>query len=160
MNTHDPIPGLSREDRELLEGPGLRLEASEEVIGSPTLIVVTWRVDCGDWPTFNVPPGVVKFSRKEHAITSSPHLLLRSSRHYREHEDATDGIGDPEEGQLVQRGSLGEFFTKNGLPARSGYDSVSATVTWARSDFLMFCTSVAPEGPGLGNLRKQFPEYD
>ena len=24
----------------------------------------------------------------------------------------------------------------------------------------MFCTSVAPEGPGLGNLKQQFPEYD
>ena len=24
----------------------------------------------------------------------------------------------------------------------------------------MFCTSIAPEGPGLGDLRKQFPAYD
>ena len=90
--------------------------------------MVTYRVDCGDQPTFNVPPGVVKFSRKEHAITSSPHLLLRSSRYYREHEDATGGIGDPEEARLVQRGSLSEFRMKNGLPApQEEFDGVTVT---------------------------------
>jgi len=102
---------------------------------------------------------VVKFSRKEHAITVSPHLKLGSSRYYREHQDATDGIGDPEEGRLVQRGSLSEVCKKNGSPAPAESDHVSSTMTWARSDFLMFCTSVA-EGPGLGRLRKQFPKYD
>lgn len=31
---------------------------------------------------------------------------------------------------------------------------------WARSDFLMFRTSVAPEGSGLDDLRSRFPDYD
>ena len=160
MNTHEPFPGLSGEVGDLLEGNGRRLEAIEAVVGSSTFAVVTWRVDYGDWPTFRVPPGVVKLSREEHAITASPHLRLGSSRYYREHEDATDGIRDLEEGRLVQRGALSRFCKKNGIRAQEGFDSVSSTVTWARSDFLMFCTSVAPEGPGLGGLWKQFPEYD
>lgn len=69
-------------------------------------------------------------------------------------------MGDPEETRLVQRGSPGEFCTEIGLPIRVGNDSVTAMVTWARSDFLMLYTPGAPEGPGLGGLRKQFPAYD
>lgn len=159
MNTYEPLPGLSGEVGGLFEGNGHRL-ATERVGGSSPFTVVTKLVDYGDWSTFKVPPGVVKLSRKEHAITVSPHIRLGSSRYYREHEDATDGIGDPEEGRLVQRGPLGMFCKKNGIPAQAGFDSVSSTVTWARSDFLMFCTSVSPEGLGLGGLWKQFPEYD
>lgn len=161
MNTHASFrDSLSAAERDLLEGNGRRLEAFQAFVGSSAFAVVTRRADYGDRPTFKVPPGVVKFSRKEHAITISSHLKLGSSRYYREQEEAPDGIGDLEEGWLVQRGSFSEFCKKNDIPARAGYDLVTSTVTWARSDFLMFCTSVAPEGPGLGGLGKPFPEYD
>ena len=107
---------------------------------------------------------MVKFSRKEHAITVATNIKLRSSRYYREYEDGPAGIADPEEGRLVQRGSMSEFRKKNGITAQArcenAFGNASSRVTWARGDFLMFCTSVTPESRGLGNLRSQFPDYD
>ena len=61
---------------------------------------------------------------------------------------------------MVQRGSLIEFRKKNGLQSQTGGENVSSTVTWARTDFLMFCTSIMLEGRGFGDLRSQFPDYD
>ena len=70
------------------------------------------------------------------------------------------GVADAEEGRLVQRGSPTDFRKKNDLALLPGFESMSAEVTWARSVFLMFCTSVTPEGRGMGELVTQFPDYD
>ena len=160
MSTVEPFSNLPGKVRDLLEGNGRRLEAFEVVVGLPSFIVLTRRADYGDRPTFRDPPGVVKFSSREHAITVSTHIKLGSSRYYREYEDDDTGIADPEEGRLIQRGSLSEFCQKNGLSAPAGSEMVSSTVSWVRRDFLMFCTSVAPEGSGLEDLWSRFPDYD
>ena len=106
------------------------------------------------------PAGRNKFSKKEHAIPDSTHIQLGSSRYYREYEGDTEGVADPEEDRLVQRGSLREFLEKSGLPPQPGYGDVSSKVTWARLDFLVFCTSAMVEGRGFGELRSQFPDYE
>ncbi len=160
MSKDDPFSSIPEDVRDLLEGDGCRLEAIEGAIGTSAFAVVTYRVDYGDRPSFKTPPGAIKFSRKEHAITDSTHIKLGASRYYREYEDDTAGIADPEEGRLVQRGSLIEFRKKNGLQSQTGVENVSSTVTWARTDFLMFCTSIMLEGRGFGDLRSQFPDYD
>lgn len=159
MSTVEPFSNLPGKVRDLLEGNGRKLEAFEVVVGPPSFFVLTRRADYGDRPAFKDPPGVVKFSSKQHAITVSTHIKLGSSRYYREYEDDDTGIADPEEGRL-KRGSLSEFCEKNGLSAPVGSEMVTSTVSWARNDFLMFCTSVAPQGLGLGDLRSRFPDYD
>ena len=45
-------------------------------------------------------------------------------------------------------------------PSQSWFENVSSTVTWARTDFLMFFTSIMLRGRGFGDLRSQFPDYD
>ena len=45
-------------------------------------------------------------------------------------------------------------------PSQTGFENVSSTVTWARTDFLMFFTSIMLRGRGFGDLRSQFPDYD
>ena len=146
--------------RKLLEGEGRRLDAIEIVVGTPTFAVITYRVDYGDWPSFEAGSGVIKFSKKAHAIPESQDIQLGSSRYYREHEHDTAGIADPEEARLVQRGPLSEFCRKNGTSSQPWFENVSSTVTWARPDFLMFCTSTMREGLSLGELWRQFPDYD
>ena len=160
MNRNDPFSSVPQDVRNFIEGEGRRLEACEVVIDTLALAVITYRVDYGDWPSFKVPPGVIKFSKKEHAITDSAHIILGSSRYYREYEVGTAGVADPEEGRLVQRGSFSEFCKKNGVPSQPWFENVSSTVTWARDDFLMLCASVTPEVGSFGELRRQFPDYD
>lgn len=159
MSTVDPFRNLPEKVRNFLEGDGRHLEAFE-VVGPPSFVVLTRRADYGGRPTFRGPPGVVKFSSKEHAITAATHIKLGSSRYYREYEDDDTGIADPEEGGLIQRGSFREFGQKNCLSAPAGSEMVSSTVSWVRRDFLMFCTSVAPDGLGLRDLWNRFPDYD
>ena len=156
----DPFSNIPEDVRKLLEGEGHRLEASAFVAGTPAFTVITYRVDYGDRPSFETPPGVIKFSMKEHAIADSTHIQLGSSRYYREYEGDTEGVADPEEARLVQKGSLGEFLKKSGLPSQVGFENVSTTATWARPDFLMFCTSIMGKGRGFRELRSQFPDYD
>lgn len=160
MSTTDPFSSLPGRVRDLLEASGRRLEGIEAVVGLPAFVALTRRADYREWPAFRDPPGVVKFSSKEHAITVSTHIKLGSSRYYREYEDDGTGIADPEEGQLIQRGSLREFCQKNGLSAPVGSEMVTSTVSWEPNDFLMFCTSVAPQSPVMGDPRSPFPNYD
>ena len=160
MSKDDPFSSIPEDVRDLLEGSGRGLKATEVAIDTSASTVFTYRVDYGDRPSFQTPLGGIKFSRKEHAIPDSTHVKLGSSRYYRECEDETAGIADPEEGRLVQRGSLSEFRKKNGLPSQTGFENVSSTVTSAKTDFLMFCTSVMLDGRGFGDLRSQFPNYD
>ena len=139
-----------REDtKTLMEGEGRRLEAIECVLGMPTFLVITYRVDVRDRQSFKAAPGVIKFSKKEHAIPDSAHIKLGSSRYFRECKEDTAGVADAEEGRLVQRGSLSDFHEKNDLASQPGSEHVSAEVTWTRSDFLMFCTSATPEVEAL-----------
>ncbi|MCE2465993.1 MAG: hypothetical protein J4G01_07980 [Dehalococcoidia bacterium] len=159
MDKVDPFSDIPEDLRKLLEGDGRRLEAFAVVEGRPAFIVITYRVDYGDGPSFEVPPGVIKFSKREHAIVDSTRIQLGSSRYYREYEGDTEGVADPEEARLVQRGSLSEFLQKSGLPSQVGSENVSSTVTWARPDFLMFCTSIMAEGRDLRELRSQFHDY-
>ena len=160
MSMNELAASLPEDVRDLLEGGGRRLEAHDLVLGVPTFLVVTYRVDYGDLPPFNSPTGVIKFSMREHAIPDSAHIKLGSSRYYRECEDGTAGVADPEEGRLVQRGSVSEFRKKNRLPPGPGIENASTTVTWAGSDFLMFCTSIVPKARDLGALQGEFPDYD
>ena len=156
----DPFSNIPEDVRKLLEGEGHRLEAFAFVAGTLAFTVITYRVDYGDQPSFETPPGVIKFSMKEHAIADSTHIQLGSSRYYREYEGDTEGVADPEEARLVQKGSLSEFLKKSGLPSQVGFGNVSSTVTWARPDFLTFCTSIMADGRGFRELRSQFPDYD
>ena len=133
MSKDHPFLSISEDVRDFLEGGGRRLEAIEGVIGTSAFVVATYRVDYGDWLSFKTPPGIVKLSRKEHAITDSTHIKLGASRYYREYKDDTAGIADPKEGRVVQRGSLCEFRKKNGLPSRTGFENVSSTVTWGEA---------------------------
>ena len=158
MSSSGSFTSISEDMVELLEGRGRRLEEIGIVLGEPTFAVITYRVDLGHRPSFRQPPELIKFSETRHAIPESPVIKLGSSRYYREHED--DNLADPEEGRLVQSGTLREFCKKNGIPSQLWSDNVSTTVTWERSDFLMFCTSVLRQGRGLGELRSQFPDYD
>ncbi len=160
MRGNYPFTDIPQDVRGLVDGEGRRLEAIEYIIGAPTFAVITYRVDYRAPPTFGTPPGVIKLSKKEHAIPDSSLIKLGSSRHYREGEVSTTGVADPEEARLVQRGSLREFRKKNGLSSEPWHDNVSSTVTWARRDFLMFCTSLAPQYGGFGTLKGQFPDYD
>ena len=160
MSGIEPHSSLPEDLRSFLEGGGRSLEAHELVIGTPNLLVATYRVDYDDLPPFKAPPDVIKFSKREHAIADSAHIKLGSSRYYREYEDGTAGVADPEEGRLVQRGSLGEFRKKNRLPPGPGFENASTTVTWAVSDFLMFCTSIIPMGGDIGPLQSRFPDYE
>ena len=160
MNGNDPFSRIPKDTRDFLEGEGTKLEACETVIGERTVMVITYQVDYGDRPSFKTPPGLVKFSKKEHAIPNSKHIRLGSSRYYREYEEGADGVADLEEGRMVQRGTLSEFCRKNGVPSRPGFEHVSSTVTWARRDFLMFCMSTTPQVGSIGELWSQFPDYD
>ena len=140
---------------------GIRKEDIGLAVGPPAALVFTRRADYRTYPpTFNIPPRVVKLSSKEHAIAVATHIKLGSSRYYREYEDDDTGIADPEEGQLIQRGSLREFYQKNNLssPAPAGSDMASTSVTWSGPNFLMFCASVAPDGLGLGDLWNRFSQ--
>ena len=85
MNGNDPFSRVPKDTRYLLEGKRTRLEACETAIGERTVIVITYQVDYGDRSSFKAPPGLVKFSKKEHAIPSAEHTRLGSSRYYREH---------------------------------------------------------------------------
>ena len=157
----DPFSNIPEDVRKILEGQGRRLEAFELVMGTPTFIVITYRVDFGERPSFaENPPGVIKFSKKEYAIADSKTIQLGSSRLYREYEGDTEWVADSEEARLVQRGSLSEFMKKSGLPSQREFEDVSSTVTWARRDFLMFCTSMVAEGRGFRNLQIKFSNYD
>ena len=153
----DPFSNIPEDVRVLLEGEGHRLEAFEFVAGTPAFTVITYRVDYGDRPSFDTPLGVIKFSMKEHAIADSTHIQLGSSRYYREYEGDTEGEADPEEARLVQRGSLSEFLKKSGLPSQLEFENVSSTVTWARPDFLTFCTSIMAEGRGFKRATEPVP---
>lgn len=160
MSKNDPLSNIPEVVRELLEGGGRMLEAYELVIGTPSFLVLTYRVDYGGLPPFKSPRGVTKFSRSKHAILDATHIKLGSSRYYREYEQGTAGVGDPEEGRLVQRGSLSEFRIKNHLRPEPSFENVSTAVTWAGSDFLMFCTSTILMAQDLKALQNQFPDYD
>ena len=160
MTREYSFSSIPEDTRTLMEGAGRRLEAIECVLSMQTFLVITYHVDVRDRPSFKTPPGVIKFSKKEHAIPDSGHIKLGLSRYYRECKVDTAGVADAEEGRLVQRGSLSEFHKKNDLASQPGFEPVSAEVTWARSDFLIFCTSVTPEGRGIGALATQFPDYD
>ena len=160
MVKRHPFSNIREDVRELLEGEGRRLEAVEYVAGRQAFTVITYRLDYRDWPSFESPPGVIKLSVKEHAIADSTHIQIGSSRYYREYEGDTQGVADPEEARLAQRSSLSEFLQTNGLSPRPGYEHVSSAATWARPDFLMFCTSLAAEGRDFRALRSQLPDYD
>ena len=160
MNGYDSFTSSPNDLRCLVEGEGRRLEGVEVVIGGSAFAVITYLVDYRERPSFKTPPDVVKFSKKEHAITTATHIRLGSSRYYREYEGDIAGIADPEEARLVQRGWLHDFCVKNGVSPQPWFDQVSSTVTWARADFLMFCTSASKEGRDLGGLRGRFPDYD
>ena len=160
MDRYDSFSNLPCDLRRLMEGEARRLESAEVVIGASAFAVITYRVDYRERPSFRTPPGVVKFSKKEHAITKGTHIKLGTSRYYREYEGDTAGIADPEEGRLVQRGWLLDFCVKNGVSPQPWFEQVSSTVTWARADFLMFCTSALKEGRALAGLRDRFPDYD
>lgn len=120
MSADDLFSSLPVRVRDLLEGDGRKLEAVEAVVCPSAFIVLTRRVAYGDRPTFRDPPGVVKFSSGAHAITVSTHIKLGSSRHYREYEDDGTGIADPEEGRLVQTGSLSDFRQKTASQYKRG----------------------------------------
>ena len=158
MSGNVSLSSISEDVRNLLEGEGCRLEAVEIVIGTRTFLVITCRVDYGHRSAFETPTGLIKFSKTLHAIPESPNVQLGSSRYYREHED--DNIADAEEGRLVQRGAFSEFCKTTGVPSQPGAENVSLTVTWARPDFLMFCTSEFRQGRSFEELQSQFPDYD
>ena len=160
MNGNDPYSSIPEDAINLLEEEGRRLEAIDVTIGTPSFMVITYQVDLGDRPSFKTPPSAIKFSKKEYAITNSTHIKLGSSRYYREYEGNTSGVGDSEEARLVQRGSLSEFLEKSGVSPEPGFEHVSTKVTWATTDFLMFCASVISEGRGLEDLLSEFPDYD
>ena len=160
MTREDSFSSIPEDARTLMEGEGRRLEAIECVLSMPTFLVITYRVDVGECPSFKTPPGANEFSKKEHAIPDSAHITLGSSRYYWECKVDAAGVAEAEEGRLVQRGSLSDFRKKNDLASQPGFEPVSAELTWARSDFLMFCTSVTPEGRGIGELVTQFPDFD
>ena len=160
MTSNDSNSAIPEGVRSLLEEKGRRLEAIERVFDTPTFAVITYRVNYGDQSFLKNPMGVVKFSKKAHAIPHSRDIQLGTSLYYREHGDETVGVADPEEARLVQRGTLSEFCRDTGIPSQSGFEYVSTTVTWARPDFLMFCTSVMQERLGFGELQRQFPDYD
>ena len=160
MSNDDPLFNIPDDVRDRLKGGGRRLESIEGVIGARTFAVITYRVDYRGRTTFKTPPGIIKFSKPEHAITDSTHIMLGSSRYYRNYEDGAAGVADPEEGRLVQRGSPSEFRVKNGLPSQPGFENAFSSVTWAVPDFLMFCTSVVPAGGGVGSLRSEFPDRE
>lgn len=158
MSGNGSLSSISEDVRNLLEGEGRRLEAIESVIGTRTFLVITYRVDYGHRSSFETPTGLIKFSETPHAIPKSPNIQLGSSRYYREHED--DNVADAEEGRLVQRGAFSEFCRTTGVPSQPGFENVSSTVTWARPDFLMFCTSEFRQGRSCKELQSQFPDYD
>lgn len=118
-----------------------RLEAFECVLGTPTFLVDTYRVDVGERPSFKNPQSVIKFSKRARAIHNSEHIKLRSSRYYWKCRADTAGVADAEEGRLAQEGSLSDFRKKNGLASQTKFEHVPAEVTWARSDFLIIWTS-------------------
>ena len=134
MSSNDSSSRIPEDARNLLEGEGSKLEASEIVIGTPTFAVITRRVDYGYRPSFKTPPGIIKLSKRAHAIPDSQDIQLGTSRYYRECEVDTAGVADPEEGRLVQRGALSDFCQKNGIPSQPSFENVSSTVTWARPD--------------------------
>ena len=158
MSGNVSLSSISEDVRNLLEGERCRLEAIEIVIGPRTFLVITYRVDYGHCSSFETPTGLIKFSKTPHAIPESPNIQLGSSLYYREHED--DNVADAEEGRLVQRGTFREFCKTNGVPSQPGFENVSSTVTWARPDFLMFCTSAFRQGRSFEKLQRQFPDYD
>lgn len=160
MNRNDSFSCIPKDVRDILEGEGRRLEASECVIGPPTFAVITYRVDYGDRPSFEIPQGVIKFSEKKNAIPASADIRLGTSREYREYEGDTAGVADPEEGRLIQRGTLSEFLKKNDVASQPGFENVSTEVAWARPDFLMFCTSIVPDALALRELQRGLSDYD
>ena len=151
------LPRLPNDLRRLVEGEGRRLEAVEGVIGASAFAVITYLVDYRERLPSRRHRMWSSFPRK-----STPSLQRRTSNwgppvYYREYEGDTAGIADPEEARLVQRGWLHDFCVKYGVSPQPWFDQVSSTVTWARADFLMFCTSASKEGRDLGGLRGRFP---
>ncbi len=68
MTREDSFSSIPEDARTLMEGEGRRLEAIECVLSMPTFLVITYRVDVGECPSFKTPPGANEFSKKEHAI--------------------------------------------------------------------------------------------
>ena len=57
MGKGESSSSIPEDVREVLEGEGRKLEAFELVVGTPIFTVITYRVDYGDWPSFETPPG-------------------------------------------------------------------------------------------------------
>ena len=55
MSKGDPFSNIPEDVRERLEGQGRKLEGFEFVAVAPTYIVITYRVDYGDWSSFEIP---------------------------------------------------------------------------------------------------------
>ena len=84
--------GCETEGVQALSDPCAKLEAATLVVdyGDPESVpvfVTTRRVDFREHPTFETPSSVVKFSRKQFAMTNTSHVQLGTPSPYREDKD-------------------------------------------------------------------------
>ena len=112
-----------------------------------------------------MPPAVIKFSEKDHALPFAGKIMLKSADYFRSREEGPDYIGDKLESRYEEQISIAELLRKNGQSRFSHtYPGIgTAEITWGRpADFWMFCTSLIPSSMREAKkLRQNLPdEYD
>lgn len=128
--------------------------------------IVERYVDFSDLHDFQkMPPAVIKFSEKDHALPFAGKIMLKSADYFRSREECPDCIGDKLESRYVEQISAADFLRKNGQDRFSHmcHGIGTAELTWGRpADFWMFCTSLIPSSMREAKkLRQNLPdEYD
>ena len=162
MRLEIDITHKHRELRELLESRGFTLEGAvfdDEC--RPTMACVH-RVHLGNLPGPTVNPPIVKFSKRDHAMTKAPSIQLSTPNAYRNQDDLPRGIQDPLDAAYVEKHTLDEFMNAYGNK-KGKIRSLSGTVALTRavSGLWVFCTSMLPPNrTAIGALAQRFPDYD
>lgn len=130
-----------------------RAESGFHEVHPPKYTVFTFQVDFGGGHAPFDPPSVVKLSERQNAIPHAETLKLGTLAHYRQLEEAADGIGDEMEGRFNQ--DLSGFLSKSDDTRLDSLDGVSGTVTWQAGEKWVYCTSVEPSSNSVLRRMKE-----
>ena len=137
---------------------GVTLEDAFIETDEPRATVFVCRVDMPPTSAVAAPPPVVKFSRREHAISGAELLQLATPQHYRENYEEADGIRDEMEAKYVK--DMREWVAASlpsGLGTPVDASLLKAEGILAADGFWLFCTAVKPNSDWeLHQMRTRF----
>ncbi len=118
----------------------------------PRYTVFTFQVEFKDDVSPD-PPTLVKLSEKRYAIPFADTIQLGSLQHYRQIEEAADGIGDSMEGRFNQ--DVVDFIAKSSNTSSDLLDSLSGTVTWQAGNMWLYCSALEPSSSSVVQRMKE-----